>query len=609
MCGIVGYVGKKKALPILFKGLKRLEYRGYDSAGVGLLGGSGLKVLKKKGRIHDLEKSINGDYSSQIGIAHTRWATHGEPSDANAHPFLDCKGRIAVAHNGIIENYITLKKFLVSRGHKFSSETDTEVIPHLIEEFFKGNLLEAVRKALAELEGTYGVAVLSQQEPENLICARKGSPLVIGRLGKGNLIASDPTAIVEHTRKVIYMKDGEIAVLGSERCKIINLEARRVRAKIDNITFKLEQIEKGGYKDFMLKEIHEQVQAINSATTGRINLNNSSVRLGGLMGYYSKIAASRRLILTGCGTSWHACLFGRYVLEDLAGVIVDAAYASELRYRNPVLCHDDMLVAVSQSGETADTLAAMREAKSRGVPALGICNTVGSTIARESEAGVYLHAGPEIGVASTKAFTCQATVFMLLAVLLGRLKKRMSKSDASHILKELSALPEMVKSQLKRADEIKALTKKFFRKRNFLYLGRGINYPIALEGALKLKEISYIHAEGCPAAEMKHGPIALIDEEMPVIFIVPKDKLFSKVLSNMEEIKARNGVIIAISNKKKDHALNKVADYLIEIPSSSEYIMPILATIPLQLFAYYMAALRGCNVDKPRHLAKSVTVE
>ncbi|MBI4335099.1 MAG: glutamine--fructose-6-phosphate transaminase (isomerizing) [Candidatus Omnitrophica bacterium] len=608
MCGIVGYVGEDRALPILINGLKRLEYRGYDSAGVSFIQDSALKVLKKKGRIQELEKIISKNYSSSIGIAHTRWATHGEPSDANAHPLLDCKGRIAVVHNGIIENYSALRKYLTEKGHRFVSATDTEVISHLIEEFFKGNLAAAVRRALLKLEGAYGVAVLSQMSPGELICAKNGSPLILGKGKRGYFVASDPTAIVEHTRSVIYLKDGEIAVLRKDKCGISTLRAKRIEPKIDKITFKLEQIEKGGFKNFMLKEIYEQPQTITEAIRGRINVREGGVRLGGLIDCYDKLAGCKRIILTGCGTSWHACLFGKYVIEELAGVMVDAAYASEFRYRNPVLYKDDVLIAVSQSGETADTLAAIREAKLKGVTTLGICNVVGSTIARETEAGVYTHAGPEIGVASTKAFTSQTAVIMLLAVLIGRIKKRIGPAQARAILKELSGLPVKVKGQLARANEVKKIARKFFKKENFLYLGRGVNYPIALEGALKLKEISYIHAEGCPAAEMKHGPIALIDEDMPVVFIAPRDKLFRKIVSNMEEIKSRNGIIIAVSDKE-DELLKRIAAYVIHIPSSSEFLMPILATIPLQLLAYYIAEFRGCNVDKPRHLAKSVTVE
>ncbi|MFH1847874.1 MAG: glutamine--fructose-6-phosphate transaminase (isomerizing), partial [Candidatus Omnitrophota bacterium] len=485
---------------------------------------------------------------------------------------------------------------------------DTEVIPHLIEECFKGDLVKAVREALGKLEGAYGVVVASQLEPEKLICARKGSPLIVGKGFGSYFIASDPTAVIEHTRQVIYLKDGEMAVLGPKSCKITTLQAKKVRTKIDKITMTLDQIEKGGYADFMLKEIHEQSDTIKEATRGRMNLKTGDVRLGGLLNCYSGLEKCKRVILTACGTSWHSGLFGKYVIEELAGVMADAAYASELRYRKPVFCKNDIMIAISQSGETADTLAAIREAKANGVTTLGICNAVGSTIARETAAGVYIHAGPEIGVASTKAFTSQVTVLILMAVLMGRLKNKLSGSDARGILKELNTIPEKVKQQLKQDYEIKKLARKFYKKGNFLYLGRGLNYPIALEGALKLKEISYIHAEGCPAAEMKHGPIALISEDMPVVFIAPRDRLFHKVLSNIEEVKSRKGVIITLSNKE-DGVLKDISDHIIKIPSSSEFLMPILATIPLQLLAYYVATLRGCNVDKPRHLAKSVTVE
>ncbi len=610
MCGIVGYVGKRASLPILLEGLKRLEYRGYDSAGIALVDGNELNVQKcvgKVSRLEDLVRSISD--SPSIGIGHTRWATHGEPSNINAHPHVDCRKKIAVIHNGVIENFAALKTKLEALGHVFTSATDTEVLVHLIEELHsKGNSLDhAVRGALREVKGTYGIIVASLYEPDTLIAARNGSPLVIG-YGDGEMVvASDASALVQHTRKVTYLEDGEVAIITANSVTTKTLDDVEITKEIDELTFDLEQIEKGGYAHFMLKEIYEQPETIQNAVRGRLLEEDGTVRLGGLASVMERIEHAQRLIFAACGTSWHAALIGEYMLEQMAQIPVEVEYASEFRYRSPVLSESDVVFLISQSGETTDTLAALREAKERGATTLGICNVVGSSIARESDGGVYIHAGPEIGVASTKAFTSQLTVLALITLFLAR-RKGLALEKGREILRELKLLPEKVHSILSDTKRIEYIASEFKDSRNFLYLGRGYNFPAALEGALKLKEISYIHAEGYPAAEMKHGPIALIDNNMPVVFIAPRDKTYDKVLGNIQEVKARHGRVIAIVNEEEEH-IRKLADYLICVPPTIDMFNPILTVIPLQLLAYYIAVLRGCNVDQPRNLAKSVTVE
>jgi len=611
MCGIIGYIGQKEALPILIEGLRRLEYRGYDSAGVALVHDLGLEVYKKAGKVSDLEKVVerNGVHAN-LGIGHTRWATHGEPNDVNAHPHWDCNHEIAIIHNGIIENYATLKRKLEAEGHVIRTATDTEVLVHLVEEMYKrcGDLFTAVRLALIEVEGTYGICVVSKKEPDKLIAARKGSPLVIG-VGEGeNFVASDAAALIHHTRQVVYLEDGEVAGITAEKVctKTINDEA--IVKQVEEITFDLEQIEKGGYDHFMLKEIHEQPESLRNALRGRLLVKEGTAKLGGLEPVMDKLLNARRYIITACGTSWHAALVGKYIIEHLARIPVEVDYASEFRYRDPIIYEDDIVFVISQSGETADTLAALRNAKSSGATVLGIVNVVGSTIARETEAGVYIHAGPEIGVASTKAFTSQIAVLSLIGLLIGRRRKALEVEQGKLLAEELSSIPTKVERLLQQADQIRMIAEEFKHKNNFLYLGRGSNFPTALEGALKLKEISYIHAEGYPAAEMKHGPIALIDENMPVVFIVPKDPIYDKIISNIQEVKARKGRIIAVANDD-DHEIDKLAEFVIRVPRTYSFFGPIVNSVPLQLLAYYMAVARGCNVDQPRNLAKSVTVE
>ncbi|CUU07096.1 glutamine--fructose-6-phosphate transaminase [Candidatus Kryptobacter tengchongensis] len=619
MCGIVGYIGKRNIFEVLISGLKRLEYRGYDSAGIAILSDD-VFILKRAGKVSKLENELQNfapivnstSFSLSVGIAHTRWATHGEPSDINAHPLTDCTGKFAVVHNGIIENYQILKKKLESLGHIFKSQTDTEVISHLIEEFYKNtkDFTTSVQLALNHIEGTYGLGIVCAHEPEKIIVARKGSPIIIG-LGDGEYIAaSDPSAIVALTRNVIFLEDGEIGIIspdGVEVRKIHSDEKLDLDSRIHELALSLDEIEKGGFPHFMLKEIFEQPESLLNSMRGRIN-EKGEVKLGGIADFMDKILNARRFIITACGTSWHAGLVGKYMLEQYAEIPVDVEYASEFRYRNPVIFPDDVVWLISQSGETADTLAALRLAKAKGATVLGIVNVVGSTIARESHAGVYIHAGPEIGVASTKAFTSQLVVLSLITLLLGREKGKISPELASEIARELISIPEKVKKILELNDHIKALAEKYKDHHNFLYLGRGFNYPVALEGALKLKEISYIHAEGYPAAEMKHGPIALIDENMPVVFIAVKDGVYEKVLSNMEEVKARKGKIISIVTELDDKVA-KLSDHTIQIPQTFDMLMPILSVIPLQLLAYHIAVMRGCDVDQPRNLAKSVTVE
>ena len=610
MCGIVGYVGKRIALPILIEGLKRLEYRGYDSAGVALLQNGQLDIKKCVGKVSQLEDSLkNIESTATIGIGHTRWATHGVPNNVNAHPHVDCHNQIALIHNGVIENYAAIKTELESRGHIFKSATDTEVLVHLIEEFYKQSkkLDVAVRCALKEVIGTYGIIVLSVFEPDTLIVARKGSPLVIG-YGDGEVvIASDASALVELTRRVTYLEDGEVAVVTANEVVIKTLGDIEITKVVEELTFDLEQIEKGGFPHFMLKEIHEQSESIQNAMRGRLLEEEGNVKLGGLDGVLEKIMSAPRLIFAACGTSWHAALIGEYMLEQYAHISVEVEYASEFRYRNPILTKDDVVILISQSGETADTLAALREAKLHGATAIGICNVVGSSIARESDGGVYIHAGPEIGVASTKAFTSQLTVLTLLTNLLAR-RRGMSREQGMELVQELKLLPDKVQTILSNTKQIEYIAGEFKEMKNFLYLGRGYNFPVALEGALKLKEISYIHAEGYPAAEMKHGPIALIDEKMPVVFIAPNDKTYEKIMSNIQEVKARQGRVIAIVNEKEKN-ISELVDYLICVPHTLDLFSPILSVIPLQLLAYYIAVSRGCNVDQPRNLAKSVTVE
>lgn len=612
MCGIVGYIGKREAYPILIKGLKRLEYRGYDSAGICLLNG-GLHVLKCKGKVNELEAHAKGkDLSATIGIGHTRWATHGEPNDINAHPHISGDGRLALIHNGIIENYATLKAELSLRGHSFKSDTDTEVLTHLIEEIRKSakvELAEAVRLALTQVIGAYAIVVVSQDDPEVLIGAKKGSPMVVGIGRDEYFIASDATPIIEYTKNVVYLEDEEVVeVRPGKELRIRSIQNEEKTPYVQELEMQLEALEKGGYPHFMLKEIYEQPRSIADSMRGRIHPDTGTVSLGGILDYEQKILNAKRIIIIGCGTSWHAGLVGEYLIEDLARIPVEVEYASEFRYRNPIINEDDVVLAISQSGETADTLAAIELAKSKGATILGICNVVGSSIPRATHAGSYTHAGPEIGVASTKAFTAQVTVLTLIALRLAHRKGTLTETRYHQILNGLANIPEMVKDMLKSDAQTRYIAQTFKDARNFLYLGRGYNFPVALEGALKLKEISYIHAEGYPAAEMKHGPIALIDEEMPVVVIATKRGSYEKVLSNIQEVKARKGRIIAIVSEGDEHAAG-LADHIIEIPETEEELVPLLASIPLQLLAYHIAVLRGCNVDQPRNLAKSVTVE
>lgn len=612
MCGIVGYIGPKEAYPILIKGLKRLEYRGYDSAGVALLN-SNLNVYKCKGKVSDLETFTSGkDVSGSIGIAHTRWATHGEPNDVNAHPHFSETENMALIHNGIIENYLTLKEELENRGRKFKSNTDTEVLVNLIEDIQENNhidLVEAVRIALNQVIGAYAIVIISKDDPNRLIAARKGSPLVIG-IGKDDFfLASDATPIIEYTKNVVYLDDEEMAVVTrNDELKIKTIKNKDKIPYVQKLEMSLNALEKGGYEHFMLKEIYEQPRSIHDSFRGRLSLEKGDVHLGGIAEYEAKLVNAKRIIIIACGTSWHAGLVGEYLLEELARIPVEVEYASEFRYRNPVIYEDDVVVAISQSGETADTLAALELAKSKGATILGICNVVGSSIARVTDAGSYTHAGPEIGVASTKAFTAQVTVLTLMALRLAKIKGTISTSKFYELIHELDLIPEKVEEVLKTDPIVKEIAKKFKDVRNFLYLGRGYNFPVALEGALKLKEISYIHAEGYPAAEMKHGPIALIDEEMPVVFIAPKIGIYEKVISNIQEVKARKGRVISIVTQG-DTSVKELSDFAIEIPETEELLVPLIATIPLQLLSYHIAVMRGCNVDQPRNLAKSVTVE
>ncbi|MDD3802995.1 MAG: glutamine--fructose-6-phosphate transaminase (isomerizing) [bacterium] len=612
MCGIVGYIGVKDSLNVLIDGLKRLEYRGYDSSGVSLLckETGNIKTIKKAGKIKDLEDEFkkNKPCKSHAGIAHTRWATHGEPNDVNAHPHGDCFNKISIVHNGIIENYRSLKNYLAGKGHKFVSETDTEVLAHLIEHFYRKDLIDAVKKALLRVEGTYGIVVISSDHPDMLVAARKGSPLVIGRSDNEMFIASDASAIIAHTNQVLYMQDEDVAVLTKNDIELSKVEsAKSIDPEFVEIEMTLSQIEKGGYDHFMLKEIFEQPESLRDTEVGRLDKENGTARLNGIKDYFKKLLDADRIVITACGTSWHASLIGKSLIETYTGIPVEVDYASEFRYRNPIITERTVVIVVSQSGETADTLAALREAKSKGASVLGICNVVGSSIARETDAGIYTHAGPEIGVASTKAFTAQVMAFALLAIGLGR-KKLLSFEQGLSLINELEKIPGKVNEILHDKNKIESICRKTYKKKNFLYLGRGFNFPVALEGALKLKEISYIHAEGYPAAEMKHGPIALIDENMPALVIALKDSIYEKIISNIKEIKARKGYVIAIANKG-DKEIKDIADDVIYIPETKEEFSPILSIIPLQLIAYKIAVMRGLDVDMPRNLAKSVTVE
>ncbi len=613
MCGIIGYVGGREACDVLIEGLKRLEYRGYDSAGICVQHDNELAVEKCQGRIAVLEERIAGNrpiHTGTVGIAHTRWATHGAPSELNAHPHLDEAGKIALVHNGIIENYTTLKQFLESKGRKFRTETDTEVLVMLISELYgdgAGNLEQAVQAALHEVSGTYGIVVLCADEPGKIVAARKGSPLIVG-VGKDEyVVASDAAAIIEHTTNVVYLNDNEMAVITRDSMRTTTIDNVPVTKEIEQIEWSLEQIAKGGYDHFMLKEIFEQPEVVRTSLSGRLDLRDMRVQLGGLDNVSRDLVKTRRIILTACGTAWHAALVGEYLFEDLARIPTEVEYASEFRYRNPIVEDGTVVIAVSQSGETIDTLAALREAREKGALALGIVNVVGSTIARETDSGVYLHAGPEIGVASTKAFTCQLVVETLMALMLAR-RRFMSQATMEGYLRALAKIPDQIAAVLELSESIRQIADEYVSLDNWLFLGRGYHYPIALEGALKLKEISYIHAEGLPAAEMKHGPIALIHDGMPVVFVAPRCATYEKILGNIEEVRARKGRIIAVATEG-DERIGKCADHVIYIPDCPEPLQPILAVIPLQLLAYHAAVARGCNVDKPRNLAKSVTVE
>jgi glucosamine--fructose-6-phosphate aminotransferase (isomerizing) len=608
MCGIIGYIGPKQATPLLIEGLRRMEYRGYDSAGVALYDGEAVEVRRAAGKIAKLESAIAADpVDGFIGIGHTRWATHGAPNERNAHPHMSDDGSVAVVHNGIIENASVLRGALQELGYEFRSDTDTEVIAHLVQELFEGSLEEAVIQALRKIEGTYGIAVISSRDPDKIVAARKGSPLLIG-VGEGeNFLASDASAILAHTRQVVYLDDGDVAVIERDKHRVIDLSATPLPRAVDRIDWDLAEIERGGYAHFMLKEIFEQPQSVENTMRGRLILEDGTAKLGGINLSHEELMGIDNVIITACGTSWHSALIGELLIEELARIPVEVEYASEFRYKNPIVTERTLCIVMSQSGETADTLAAMREAKRRGARTLGLVNVVGSTIAREDDGGVYLHAGPEIGVASTKAFTSQVVALALFTLKLAR-KRDLSVVRGREIAQALHALPAQIREVLDRAPAIEEIAERFKDATNFLYLGRGYNFPAALEGALKLKEISYIHAEGYPAAEMKHGPIALIDENMPVVFIAPHDAVFDKIVSNIQEVKARSGTTIVITSRDEP-ALKGLIDYEIRIPETLDMLMPILASVPLQLLAYYIAVKRGAHVDQPRNLAKSVTVE
>ncbi len=610
MCGIVGYIGENKAHQVIVNGLKRLEYRGYDSAGIAVQG-DGLVVIKQKGKVGELEEVVSHkDLTGKLGIGHTRWATHGFPNDINAHPHTNAEGSFALVHNGIIENYQALRARLQSRGFEFRTQTDTEALVHLIDDVMKTTglpLEKAVPQALTQVVGTYGIAIVSSEDEDLLIAARKGSPLILG-VGEGEyIISSDASALVEHTRRVVYLNDGELIVVRRGGFEVRSIDNETLQKEIHELEWDLEEIEKQGYPHFMLKEIIEQPVSIANCMRGRLSVEVNGIKLGGLTDVMDTLKSAERIIICACGTSWHAGLVGEYLIEDLARIPVEVEYASEFRYRRPILRKGDIVLAISQSGETADTLAAVQEARRQGIPVFGVCNAVGSTIARETDAGVYLHAGPEIGVASTKAFTAQVVVLTMIALKIAEGRTLTEAQVAVH-LQELAQIPAKVERVLALDDDIKAMSEVFRYATNFLYLGRGYNFPVALEGALKLKEISYIHAEGYPAAEMKHGPIALIDRQMPVIFIALKDSTYRKIVTNIEEVVARHGVVIAITEEDNTE-LDDLCEYVIRIPATNEFLSPLLSVIPLQLLAYHIAVLRGCDVDQPRNLAKSVTVE
>lgn len=608
MCGIVAYIGQSEALPILVGGLKKLEYRGYDSSGVSVYDAGKINTVRASGKISALEEKLKTHpVKGNAGIAHTRWATHGAPTEQNAHPHTSFDGKISIVHNGIIENYAVLKKRLQAEGIEFKSETDTEVVSHLIAKYYKGNLKEAVLKAISKIEGTFGLAVICSDEPDTMIGARRGSPLILG-IGQNEFyLASDVSAIINHTQKVVYLDDNDVVEIKNNNYTLLNTNSQPVQHEVQDVEFDADAIAKGGFAHFMLKEIFEQPEVLRNTMRGRLMFAEGNAKLAGLDTNIKELRNINRIIITACGTSYYAGMVGEYMIEDLAGVPVEVEYASEFRYRNPIIKPGTLVLAISQSGETADTLAALKEAQQKGATALAICNGVGSTIARTSDGGVYLHAGPEIGVASTKAFTSQVTVLAMIALLLGR-QRRLSFEGGADLVKAMQELPDLAEQTLKLSDQIAGIAQKYAKATNFLYLGRHYNYPVAMEGALKLKEISYIHAEGYPAAEMKHGPIALIDENMPVVVIAPKDALFDKVISNVREIKARGGKVIAITTEDC-HPLDEIADHLIKVPKTSSMLMPILTCIPLQLMAYHIAVLRGNDVDQPRNLAKSVTVE
>ncbi|MDR2980182.1 MAG: glutamine--fructose-6-phosphate transaminase (isomerizing) [Bacteroidales bacterium] len=613
MCGIVGYTGSREAYPILIDGVKRLEYRGYDSAGVALLQDDNISLYKCRGKVSELERfCLDKNIKAHTGIAHTRWATHGEPNDQNAHPHLSEDGKIALIHNGIIENYLILKRELQRRGYQFKSETDTEILVHLIRDISKNeniSMAEAVRQALNEVVGTYALAIINTEQPEEIIVAKKGSPLLIGMGENEYFIASDGAPIVKYTNKVIYLEDGDVAVINTnKKIEIRNINNEKKRPYTQKLEITLDQLEKGDFPHYMLKEIFEQPRAIQDSMRGRINVEKDVVSLGGIIDYEAKLMNAKRFIIAACGTSWHAGLVAEYLFETLVRLPVEVEYASEFRYRNPILNEDDVVIVISQSGETADTLAALEIAKERGATVIGVCNVVGSTLARNTHAGSYTHAGPEIGVASTKAFTTQVTVLTLMALSLARKKGSISLSYYHRLINDLESIPQKIDIIFQQNDYIKQIASFFTNKRNAIYLGRGVNYPVALEGALKLKEISYIHAEGYPAAEMKHGPIALIDEEMPVVVIATMQGTYEKIGSNIQEVIARKGKIISIVTEG-DTQVKEMSDFCIEIPATEELLMPLVSSIPLQLLAYHVAVSLGCDVDKPRNLAKSVSVE
>lgn len=614
MCGIVAYVGDREAYPILIKGLQRLEYRGYDSAGVALINKAGdLNVYKRKGKVSDLLGFVTDkDITGNIGIGHTRWATHGEPNDVNSHPHYSQSKNLVMIHNGIIENYASIKEGLKKRGHTFESQTDTEVLIHLIEDIqlHEGMKLgHAVQAALKQVIGAYAIAVLDKNDPETIVAAKKGSPMVIGIGTNDFFIASDASPIIEYTKNVVYLEDEQVAVLRKgHELKIRNLKDKEITPYVQKLTLELESIEKGGYDHFMLKEIYEQPRSVLDSMRGRLKADLGEIKMGGIEDHEKKFEKAKRIIFIACGTSWHACLVAEYLFEEFARVPVEVEYASEFRYRNPIIYEDDIVIAVSQSGETADTLAAVELAKSKGATVLGVCNVVGSSIARATHGGSYTHAGPEIGVASTKAFTAQVTVLTLMALEMAKVRGTIAERRYRQLLYEMEAIPSKIEEVLKLNDKLREIAYTYKDSRNALYLGRGVSFPVALEGALKLKEISYIHAEGYPAAEMKHGPIALIDDEMPVFVIATKGENYEKVVSNIQEVKARKGKVTAVVTSG-DKEVKAMADYVIEIPETDEFLVPLIAVIPLQLLSYHVAVMRGCNVDQPRNLAKSVTVE